>query len=570
MIGSYPTPVGGTGAEALESVIAQADGAVELLAGSPSDVLIIRDEAMVARWVSPSVTKFLGWSPSDLLGTDPIRLTHPDDVGRLRALRSEVQGGAAAPGVVVRKQASDGSWRWTSITSHPLHDTHGRAIGAALHLRAVDDLVASQREAEKAGQRLRAVLDVLLDPTATFSAVRDTDGALVDLRLMFANEAALSYWNRPLADLAGRGLLEFSPTPPERSVLARYFRTVETGEPTFLDDFSFQSDGGGRRFDVRAVRLGDGIALTWRDVTDRSTLLNRVSASERHYRLLAENASDVVAHVVDDRYVWVSPSLTRILGWSVSDWIGQPTTRFTDRADDDVVRGARSKLLRGETASIRRRVQDAAGVWHWVDATAHTYRDEEGRANGYTVSLRIVDREMEIAAELQRRARYDDLTGVLKREEAIARLTALGSERRRPGGLPAVLFLDVDEFKLVNDTYGHLAGDALLAELAVRIRECVRLDDVIARMGGDEFLVILEGIHDRQDVLRIAETIRASAARPIVNGGTTVHATVSIGVTLSEAVETADAVIARADDAMYRAKRHGRNQVVALWDLAGQ
>lgn len=566
MTGSQTTTVGLTGAEALDSVIARADGAVELLAGSPSDVLIIRDEAMVARWVSPSITEFLGWSPADLVGTDPIRLTHPDDVGRLRELRSSVQEGADTPGVVVRKQARDGSWRWTSITSHPLYDMQGRAIGAALHLRAVDDLVASQREAERAGQRLRAVLDVLLDPTATFSAVRDPDGALVDLRLQFANEAALAYWGLPLADLVGRGLLEFSPTPPERSVLARYFRTVDTGEPTFLDDFSFQSDGGGRRSDVRAVRLGDGLALTWRDVTDRSMMLNRVSASERHYRLLAENSSDVVAHVVDDRYVWVSPSLTRILGWSVSDWIGQPTTRFTDRADDDAASEARAGLQRGETASIRRRVQDAAGAWHWVDATAHTYRDEEGRANGYTVSLRIVDREMEIAAELQRRARYDDLTGVLKREEAIARLTALGSQRRRPGGLPAVLFLDVDEFKQVNDTYGHLAGDALLTELAVRIRQCVRHNDVIARMGGDEFLVILEGIHDVQDVARIAENIRASAARPIVTGGHTVHATASIGITLSELGEDADAVIARADDAMYRAKRHGRNQVVALWD----
>lgn len=272
------------------------------------------------------------------------------------------------------------------------------------------------------------------------------------------------------------------------------------------------------------------------------------------------------SHVVDDRYVWVSPSLKRILGWSVSDWIGQPTTLFTDQADDDAASEARARLQRGETASIRRRVQDAAGAWHWVDATAHTYRDEEGRANGYTVSLRIVDREMEIAAELQRRARYDDLTGVLKREEAIARLTALGSQRRRPGGLPAVLFLDVDEFKQVNDTYGHLAGDALLTELAVRIRQCVRHNDVIARMGGDEFLVILEGIHDVQDVARIAENIRASAARPIVTGGHIVHATASIGITLSELGEDADAVIARADDAMYRAKRHGRNQVVALWD----
>ena len=126
------------------------------------------------------------------------------------------------------------------------------------------------------------------------------------------------------------------------------------------------------------------------------------------------------------------------------------------------------------------------------------------------------------------------------------------------------LFIDVDGFKLVNDTLGHATGDTVLATLAARVRGCIRGGDTIARMGGDEFLVILNDIHDIDEARAVAEKVRVAAARPIEAGGVTAHVTVSVGVTLSHPVEPVDDLVARADEAMYKAKRAGRDRVATL------
>jgi diguanylate cyclase (GGDEF)-like protein len=133
-----------------------------------------------------------------------------------------------------------------------------------------------------------------------------------------------------------------------------------------------------------------------------------------------------------------------------------------------------------------------------------------------------------------------------------------------PGAESAALFIDVDGFKHVNDTFGHSAGDAVLETLTVRIRDIVRAGDTIARMGGDEFVVILDGIHDIHEAQSVAEKIRLAAARPVATANGAVDVTVSIGVTLTTSLESADQVIARADAAMYQAKNGGRDRIVAV------
>jgi diguanylate cyclase (GGDEF)-like protein len=173
----------------------------------------------------------------------------------------------------------------------------------------------------------------------------------------------------------------------------------------------------------------------------------------------------------------------------------------------------------------------------------------------------VVDHEL----ALLRRATLDDLTGAFKRDEGL-RLLAKGITTRRPGSQTAALFCDVDLFKEVNDARGHAVGDVVLSVVADRIRSSVRGGDVIVRMGGDEFLIILHGVHDLDQATKIAEGIRRSVSEPVDVGNHDVAVTVSIGVTLCSAGEDADSLVARADFAMYQAKRTGRNQVVGLLD----
>jgi diguanylate cyclase (GGDEF)-like protein len=132
------------------------------------------------------------------------------------------------------------------------------------------------------------------------------------------------------------------------------------------------------------------------------------------------------------------------------------------------------------------------------------------------------------------------------------------------------LWCDIDHFKEINDVHGHAAGDDVLAGLAARIRGCLpKPGDLGGRIGGDEMMVAVQGVHGIDEAVQLAEGLRGSSAEPIPVSGGVVVATVSIGVTLALPGEAVDAVLARADDAMYQAKAQGRNRVVAISAAAG-
>jgi diguanylate cyclase (GGDEF)-like protein len=176
-------------------------------------------------------------------------------------------------------------------------------------------------------------------------------------------------------------------------------------------------------------------------------------------------------------------------------------------------------------------------------------------------SFRVVDAEVEAARLLERRAHTDDLTSLLNRKEALERIDALTA---RTGQRIAVLSCDIDFFKAVNDGHGHAAGDSVLQAVAERIRGCLRSgDDLAARIGGDELLVVLHGVRDLDDAVAVAEKLRCRTAEPIDTAAGPITVTLSIGVTLARPSESTDAILARADAAMYLAKNQGRNQVVA-------
>ena len=164
---------------------------------------------------------------------------------------------------------------------------------------------------------------------------------------------------------------------------------------------------------------------------------------------------------------------------------------------------------------------------------------------------------------LERRARFDDLTGLVNRSEMLERFRLLLTSRPRRVPM-AVLFIDIDEFKRINDRYGHAGGDCVLKTVAQRIHQTIRRRDWAARIGGDEMLVVLYGLNDLAKALVIGDKIRAAAQVPIEFGPDQITVTISVGVTLASSEESVDAIIARADHAMYQAKQQGRDQVMAI------
>lgn len=281
--------------------------------------------------------------------------------------------------------------------------------------------------------------------------------------------------------------------------------------------------------------------------------------AETRYRILADNAVDIVLHFRGGEVAWISPSVEPALGGPLRRWTGPDFARRIHPEDRDKLHTALRRISGGERVLQRFRVCSIDGDYHWVDGHGKPYTDAQGNTDGLIAALRVVDDQVEAEQRLERLARFDTLTGLVNRTEALARLEAALEEPQPAGTHLGVLFCDVDHFKAINDKWGHGVGDVVLATVAARIRASVRRGDTVGRTGGDEMLILLPGVRSADELSRIAEKIRRRVAEPIHASGNTICATLSIGASLAQPAESVDAVTARADEAMYRAKSGDRN-----------
>ena len=278
-------------------------------------------------------------------------------------------------------------------------------------LRDLESLVHATREAQEQGERLQATLDSLFDPLVLMTAVRDEDGSLTDLRYVEANAAAAAYNGVPREQMVGDTMLGLFPGLRDNGPLERYFEVIETGIPLVLDDDPYVNDltGQPRRYDIRAAKSGDGLALTWRDVTDRYAAAQQLAESERRYRLVAENSSDVV--LLADGLMnlsWVSPSAEHAFGLASDQLLGHSAAEFIHPDDLPELQLAveRSDAL-GEPLRVRYRWRHADGAYGWVEAIGQPVVDDGSGKAGRVVGLRDIQAQVLAEQELvAREERY--------------------------------------------------------------------------------------------------------------------------------------------------------------------
>ena len=270
----------------------------------------------------------------------------------------------------------------------------------------------------------------------------------------------------------------------------------------------------------------------------------------------------------DRHMLQVNPALCRLLGRSAEDLVGMQADQFTHPDDLGVHVDAHARLLAGEIDDyqVEKRYLRPDGAIVWAALHVAAVRDEQGQA------VRLVSQVHDITAQVQHRERlswtasHDELTGLASRGLLFDVVEKALNGARDTDRCSGLVYIDLDRFKLVNDTYGHEIGDQLLVEAARRIRQVVRNHDTVARMGGDEFVVHLGGITQSADARLVAEVVRAEleATVRLPGHGTEVlvEVTASVGVAVASGVD-ADELLRRADAAMYAAKRTGRNRVVA-------
>jgi diguanylate cyclase (GGDEF)-like protein/PAS domain S-box-containing protein len=292
------------------------------------------------------------------------------------------------------------------------------------------------------------------------------------------------------------------------------------------------------------------------EVAERTALRE----SEDRFRALTEQSTDIILIADPSGQIkYASPSVHTVLEVYGDSLVG---TNMIDLVHpDDFAKimspGPRSAIY-GQNPIVECRLRHADQRWLYFECVVRNLIQHKN-IGGIVYNARDITERKLAQEQLLFNATHDALTGLPNRALFLGRLQSVVDRMKRHSReAAAVLFIDIDDFKVVNDCYGHATGDLLIKEVSNRLRACMRSDGTIARMGGDEFTILVEDVTDPSDAIRVAERIQSSFTRPFLFEGLEIFKSTSIGIALTSPKTSAEAVLQNADIAMYRAKDQGK------------
>ena len=485
------------------------------------------------------------------------------------AVAHEVQG-------VLRK---DGSKGWVDNRKYPIRDAAGAIIGLFGVARDISELSKVTQELEAQQQFSRSLIENL--PGIFY--------------LYTYPENRLVLWNKRHEELLGysaeemkdRHVLDWLLPENKAAMLAAVDSVMNRGggviEAPLLakDGHQIFFSLNGVRFDTQGKSYLMGVGT---DITEHRRTQEALRVSEEWHRLLAESVSDVIWTMdLTGRLTYVSPSIVKLRGFTVEEVVQQSMEDYLTPESLQVARTELGRFMADVVAGLRppdvrceleQYCKDGSTVW--TEITASVMFDAKGRFVSILGVSRDISERRLMEAQVRQMAFHDPLTGLPNRRLLHDRLSQAMAASRRSSLHGGLMFIDLDNFKPLNDTYGHDVGDLLLIEVARRLNTCVREMDTVARYGGDEFVVIVGELEvDRDEsTLRaslVAEKIRTALAEPyrlpLERDGAgdemlEYHCTASIGLTVFSGNDASrEDVLKWADAAMYQAKVKGNNSV---------
>jgi diguanylate cyclase (GGDEF)-like protein/PAS domain S-box-containing protein len=295
-------------------------------------------------------------------------------------------------------------------------------------------------------------------------------------------------------------------------------------------------------------------------------LVADLTRSEERFRSLVSNASDVILIAeADGTVMYESPAVAQVMGFTAHDRLGRSLFDDLHPGDEAALRQMFGDVSQQPNALVAAqfRARHSDGTWRHLEGVAKNLLDDPA-VGGIVVNYRDVTDRSTLEEQLRHQAFHDALTGLPNRALFMDRLERAVERSRRDDQGIAVLFIDLDDFKGINDSLGHAAGDSVMVTVAKRIRDSLRAADTIARMGGDEIAILLED-SDETGAMETGQRIHDVLRQPISQDGADLVVHVSIGIAGSRAGEqTADELLRNADVAMYSAKTRGKSRSVVF------
>jgi len=507
-------------------------------------------------FVSPSWAEFTGREASQELGWSWLDHVHPADQEVLAVRLEDARRERQPYQVLYRYLRHDGIFRWFVQRGMPRNTPAGDFAG---YLGLCFDVTACQgidAELEQSAQRMVE----LLQQTRLIAVILDTHG-----KVQFSNGGLCRLLQQSPVDLMGCSLFARHLAAGNRDLLAQLYPTgVQSAHfPAEFESELVARDQQTHHVSWHAVVLREGsgrVKCTILIGEDVSALRREESHASLCARAFEATDHAIVVTRADGSIISVNSAFTQLTGYSREDALGStPRILKSGRHDQAFYDYMWTQLL--EKGHWRGDIWDRRkdGSFYPKHLSINAIRSSSGELSNFVGIFYDISERRTIEERLDRLAHYDSLTGLPNRCLLLDRLDQAIERAIRVGGNVAVLYIDLDHFKQVNDSLGHAAGDDLLKAVALRMKASVRAVDTVARLGGDEFVVLLPDVMQPGDVGLVARKLLTALTPPYGLGGDTVMATPSIGISTYPADSgNIDELLRHADAAMYQVKQGGR------------
>jgi len=447
---------------------------------------------------------------------------------------------------------------WVRSIGEPVRGADGTITGLQGAFQDINDKRAAQQQAAHMAERLSATLESITDAFYTLDR---------EWRFTYLNREAERLFKRPREQLLGKVLWDEFGALRGQIGYCEFHRALRENRTVVFEEYyaPYQTLS-----EVRAYPSDEGLTVYFRDVTEARKTEESLRISEERFRTIARATTDVVWDWnLEDDTLWASDSIESVFGYTMTDFSG-PIRAWSDHIHPDererVVGHIRSAIAGGEDQWMDEyRFLRKDGTVAFVLDRGYIIRDKEGRATRMIGAMVDLTERRQAERRIEYLAYYDALTQLPNRQLLIERLQRALDNCAQHRCTNALFFIDLDNFKSLNDTLGHAVGDQMLKQVAQRLSGCVSHQDTVSRFGGDEYVVLLEGLS--ADMERACAQARAVGERMLMTLRHPYqleqychHSTASIGIVLfNDAGDDIGELLKRADMAMYEAKGAGRS-----------